>query len=244
MMKSLHKIKLVITDLDGSLVDFDNEPFHSSWDAIGNLLSKEKKEKWFKSRDLYIRRIDEAKKMTDKKKIENEWFQSDISMLKGEKEQDLIEKLFPLRYTPGAKPFFSEMDNQGKKIGILSAGLDFIIARVVKELSMDFYLCSEIEAENGFFTGKGENVVNLFNKQDYLLKICHQHNIALDETCYFGDNFNCVSCLNLVGLPIAINPKTDAVRKASRGNIIFDYTKAIELIRKYEINETKSRDKK
>ncbi|MBI5148633.1 HAD-IB family phosphatase [Candidatus Pacearchaeota archaeon] len=229
----MKKIKLIVTDFDGCLVKFENEPYNSSWDAMGLLLPDTKKRLWFSERDRYIDLIHSTEEIERKIEIDKEWFYRDLSLLAGESVNYFLENIFPLNYTSGAKEFFSSVKKNGQKIGILSAGLDFIIEKSAKELNMDFYICSEAEIKNRVLTGKGNFIVTLFNKDRHFSNLLANYSLKKENSCYFGDNFNCISCIEKAGLGIAVNAKTKAVEDAAKYSIN-DFMQAIPLIEEYK----------
>jgi len=226
-------IKLIATDFDGTLVHFENEPYNSSWDALGSLLDEEKKQKWYNIRDYHISKLKNCSKQ-DNSKIYADWFDSQLSLLKGYTEDFFKEKILPLKYSEGAKEFFSIAKKRGKIIGILSSGIDFIVEEAARELEMDFCLSTLICKEEEIFTGKGISIVNLENKLEHLKKICKNYKVNIEEVCYFGDNFNCEPVLKVVGLGIAFNPKTEETAKSAK-HIIYDFREALPIIENYEL---------
>ena len=50
------KIEAIITDMDGTLVQYENSDYKSSWDAIGNRLTGWRKDQWFLNLDKAIDR--------------------------------------------------------------------------------------------------------------------------------------------------------------------------------------------
>lgn len=225
-------IKLIATDFDGTLVNFNNEPFNSGWDAVGALLVEEKRKKWHSIRDYYIDKLSKLSE-ADKLKVYDSWFEDQLKLLEGVNENFLKEKLFPLKYTLGADEFFKEAKKQGKITGILSSGIDFLIEQASIDLEMDFFACCKLEKKGKIFTGKGKSIINLYNKLDYLKKLCKDYKISLEEVCYFGDNFNCEPVLKAAGLGIALNPKSEETKKAANYTI-YDFRDALSLIKQYE----------
>jgi HAD superfamily phosphoserine phosphatase-like hydrolase len=227
---------MIVSDFDGTLVRFDNEPYESSWDEVGKNLKVYKRKKWLTARNKYMGLINQAKTIKEKVEIEKKWFDCDLDLMKGENIQELLKKILPLNYTPGAKEFFYEMQKEKIKTGVLSAGIDFVIKEAVNELGIDFYICAEIEAKSGTITGRGKANNNLQNKLTILKKICQNNRIKLEEVAYFGDNFNCQKCIESSGLGIAINAKSDEIKKAAKYSFE-NFADAIEIIKKY--NKTK-----
>jgi HAD superfamily phosphoserine phosphatase-like hydrolase len=224
-------IKLVISDFDGTIVQLHGI-YQSSWDSVGNLLESDKRKKWFESRDKYLDSISKTKSTTEKNKIEKIWFNSDLSLMKGSRV-DYFLKNIEMNYTPGAQNFFEESKKQGKIIGILSSGIDFIIEKVAKELNFDFFLCSQVFHSKGIINGKGKEVVTLQNKLVWFKKIREKYQVKPKEVVYLGDHFNCVPCLKEAGLGIAINAKTEEVKKAAKYSLR-DFNGVLELIKNYD----------
>ncbi len=83
------KIKALVVDMDGTAVSYPNEPFHSSWDALAEILSKEKKQKWFELRDTYLKKG---------ALFYSEWFEKQVSFLSGLELQKVSRYLFPIPY--------------------------------------------------------------------------------------------------------------------------------------------------
>ncbi len=224
-------IKLIISDFDGTIAQLHGQ-YQSSWDSVGNLLKKQKREEWFAVRDFYLGKIHKAGSITDKLRLEAQWFAQDLYLMKGENVENLLQRI-EMNYTKGAREFFKEMKKQGKIIGILSAGVDFIIEKAAKELEMDFSICTKIYHKNGILTGEGEDVVDLQNKLDWFKKLRKKYHIRPKEVVYLGDHFNCIPCLKEAGLGIAINAKTEEVKKAAK-YALKDFRGAAKLIGDYE----------
>jgi len=204
------KIEAIICDMDGTLVDYPNEPFHSSWDALAEALPETLREEWGELRDFYYY----------KKELCAEWYKKQVALLKGIKLTDIENYLFPAPYSPGVKDFFSNRDGYIK--GIVSAGVDFVAKRVAKELYFDFATGSPIEVKDGIFTGEGECILDLWRKDLDILKIAKEYSLNLQKVMYIGDNDNDIPCFALVGISIAFKPKTE-LTKSSAKYIINDF---------------------
>jgi len=193
------EIKGFVSDMDGTLIKFPNEPFQSSWDALGDLLSN--KEEWYALRDFYY----------PKREFYREWFSKQVSLLKGLSVKIVEESLFPLPYSKGAKKFFSSLN--GFKKGILSSGINVVAEKIASELGFDFIFCSYLEIEGGVFTGKGRESGDLWRKDLDLAKMAEKMGLSLEEIAYIGDHENDIPAFRVAGLSIAFNPKNEKVRK-------------------------------
>jgi phosphoserine phosphatase len=187
------KARLIVTDMDGSAVQYPYGDFASSWDALTEILSKDEKEKWFSFVEKYYGKEDYQS-----------WFNAQVDLLKGKRLCDAENFLFPIPYSPGFKEFFSH--SNGAKKAILSAGIDIVARKIAQDLNFDFWIAQSLGIENGFFTGTGKGIVDYRNKTNLLTEISKNFNIPLSDSCYIGDTPGDIGCLELVGFPIAFNP--------------------------------------
>ncbi len=197
-------VKLIVTDGDGTLWEYNNEPFKSSWDALPEILPKEQKDKWFLLRDSFFRDF-EAKEHSYSK-----WFNDQLGILKGNSFLDVEKFLFPVPYSAGAKEFFPSLNI---KKGILSSGVSFVADKAKEELGMDFAFSNILNVDKGIFTGDGELVLDLEGKGDMIRRIAKENRVKLSEVCFIGDNSNDIPALEIVGHPFAFNPKDKNMNK-------------------------------
>ncbi len=205
-------VKMILTDGDGTLWQYDNHPFKSGWDALTRAFSEEQRERWFLVRNFYLQQ-ENAGKYT-------KWFTSQLSMLEGVSLESVCKFLFPIPYSPGAKEFFSSLDGRYKK-GIVSSGINIVADRAKEELGMDISFSNILETNEGYFTGKGELVLGLDEKGELVKKIADEHKIHLSDICFIGDNDNDLPALEIVGHPFVINPKD---KRLEGYNQIEDFT--------------------
>ncbi len=199
-----NKIEAIICDMDGTLVNYPNEPFHSSWDALKGALSEDLREKWKALSEFYY----------PKRELYNEWYKNEVALLRGIKVENVGEHLFPVPYSPGVKEFFANRD--GYLRGIVSAGVGIVAERILDELGFDFSISNSIEVDAGKFTGEGESLINLWGKDLDILKIAERYHLNLKRVIYVGDNENDISAFGVVGVPVAFNPKNPQTEKAAK----------------------------
>lgn len=189
------KMKMIVTDQDGSAIKGRIPPFYSGWDEIGECLPEELRKEWYRVRDYYY----------PKKELYSEWFQKQLDLLKGIPVKTVTDRIFPLPYAQGFLEFFKNIP-KGIVKGLLSAGIDLIAKKIQEEAELDFIHANKIHIENDIFTGTGKEVSGLWNKRSLLENIAEEHGILLSETCFIGDNSNDKGCLEAVGYPYIINP--------------------------------------
>ncbi len=216
-----NKIKMIVTDMDGTLVDYKNPEIYSSWDALYNALGlSEENNKLLK--EYY-----------PKKELEPEWTDKQVGLLKGKSLKQGLNGLFPIPYSKGAKEFFTSLDGTYKR-GILTTGISLVADTIKEELNFDFSVSNILHHKNEVFTGTYEAKVWLWlwKKADKLKEISAKFKVALEDICFIGDNDNDIGCFRIVGLPVAFNPKTEETRKNAK-YVISDF---IELKGILEIN--------
>jgi phosphoserine phosphatase len=197
------QIKMIISDMDGTIVHYEKGQFKSTWDALyqGYGLQKENQDLW----DYYH----------DKKELETEWTDKLVCLLKGLPIKKGIESLFPIPYSKGVKPFFKNLSTKYIR-GILTTGISLVAEAARDELDMNFALSFILNHKNEIFDGTYDCKVKLWGKGDKLEELSANLNIDLDKICFIGDNENDIPCFERVGLPIAFNPKTDRTAKNAR----------------------------
>ncbi len=193
-------IKMILTDGDGTLWEYNNKPFQSSWDALPESFPPKMKERWFSMRDAFFN--------TRKAKVTSysDWFDHQLRMLKGHSLSSVEKFLFPIPYSKGARNFFLNLKT-GHKKGIVSSGVNLVADRARDELGMNFSFSNVLNVKNGRFTGDGNLLLDLDGKADVVRRIAKDNNTRLSEICFVGDNENDLPVLEIVGRPIAFNPK-------------------------------------
>lgn len=104
---------------------------------------------------------------------------------------------------------------KGATIVLLSASLDFICKPVMKNLHFDDVLCTELEVNNGHYTGvlKG-NYCYGKEKLKRALEYCTLHNCEITTAYYYADSVADIPVLEAVGFPQCVNPKPALLRLA------------------------------
>jgi len=203
------RIKYVFLDVDGTLVHYNKGSFGSSWDALAFSLGV------FEQTNLL------TKKYYPQKNKHEEWARKEVSLFEGKSVLLAQKHLYPIPYSLGVKEFAEK--SKGKFIrGILSTSVDVVAEKITKELDLDFCICNVLGRENGRFNGKLDYNVPLWKKDIVLKNFCEKNEFKLKNIAFVGDHENDIPCFEIVGLPIAFNPKKLEVSKKAKG-IISDF---------------------
>jgi phosphoserine phosphatase len=100
--------------------------------------------------------------------------------------------------------------------GLLSGCLDLVGKPAAAEMELDFFFCNNLHVDGGIFSGTMDYAVPVWHKYLFIPQICQKFQITPEEICHVGDHENDICCFELVGLPVAFNPKLDQVAKMAK----------------------------
>ena len=101
------------------------------------------------------------------------------------------------------------------KVVILSSAPAQICMEMAKNLGMDDIICSDLEAIDGYLTGRPVgNLCFDVEKEIRLRAYCEMRYIKTSDVWYYGDSISDLPALNLAGNPVCINPDNKLKRIA------------------------------
>jgi HAD superfamily hydrolase (TIGR01490 family) len=106
-----------------------------------------------------------------------------------------------------AKRMIEAQKSRGELVCLLTATNRYIAEPVATLFGIEHILATELELENGVFTGSHAGTYccgagKLVHMQSFLL----EHKGSLERSSYFGDSTNDIPILEKVGFPYATNP--------------------------------------
>jgi HAD superfamily phosphoserine phosphatase-like hydrolase len=197
------KPQAIICDMDGTLVQYPIEPYHSTWDALSLAFSESKRKEWIEIRDSHIK----------KRGGYDAWFAAQLNLLKGTLISEVNKHIFPIPYSKGVVSFFNGL-NGNCLTGILSAGVNIVAEKIMKELGLDFQFSNYLEVDKGKFTGKGK--IGVEQKEKILQGIVEGYGLKLENIIFVGDGYGDIPIFKIVGTPVAYGRKFDEVTKRAK----------------------------
>jgi HAD superfamily hydrolase (TIGR01490 family) len=118
----------------------------------------------------------------------------------------VIEKLIPAVYSD-AKAEIEIHRKKNAHIVILSSAIKQICSKMAIDLNIDDIICSDLETENGFLTGRSNGPLCFGEeKKIRLLEYCNRINARTSDAWYYGDSISDLAVLSSVGNPRCVNP--------------------------------------
>jgi phosphoserine phosphatase len=188
-MNEIHRFKLVIFDLDGTLTQE-----RSIWEYIHKQLGK-----WYGFAEEY-------QKLFLAGKISYEEFcERDAQVWKGMKLVELLEIVKSVPFHLGADKLINHLRNKGLKIAMVSSGLSLLSDWVHKKYGFDYSISNDLLHENGVLTGKVKIQVYFDKKAEWVKRILRQFRMRPEEVIAIGDSAGDVDMFQMAGFSIAFN---------------------------------------
>ncbi|RLG83500.1 MAG: phosphoserine phosphatase [Thermoprotei archaeon] len=197
---SLHGI--VFFDCDGVLTDNA-----SSWQHL---------HEYFRSYDnSYFAKLYEERKISYL-----DWMKIDIALMINSWGKPIkfneVEKAFKeINLRSDAYYVIKTIKQMGFIVGVISSGIDVLVKKICKELSVDICLYNELYFdEKGELIPGGKDWVPLLEKPFLIQKIAKGLGFTLDRVVYVGDSKWDIPVFRIVGLSVAIKPCNEACKEA------------------------------
>ena len=121
------------------------------------------------------------------------------------------------RVSPAALACVLEHQAQGHAIALLSGSLSLLLAPLQEELGADWLIATELQRENGQFTGA---IAGLHprgpNKLRLLQELSRTHGFDLSQAYAYGDHIQDSYLFRSIGHPVAVNPSWRLKRRARK----------------------------
>jgi phosphoserine phosphatase len=183
------KVKIVLFDVDGVLVDEK-----SSWHVIHRYMGVE--DEADRGTRMYLEGIiDYLGWMKHDTRAWSKAKRIHISDLK-----KVFEKI-PIR--PEAVDVARKLHRKGYLIGLVSAGIDLLVARVAREVGADVWIANKLSYDKAGYLVEGGVPLVPAEKKDYAVKkILGELGLKPEEAAFVGDSVWDIPAFLIVGTPI------------------------------------------
>ncbi len=126
------------------------------------------------------------------------------------------EEIAPRVSRPGIACVLEHQD-QGHIVVLLTGSLSFLLLPLKEELGADWLIATEVDRDNGRFTGKIQGLhPRGVNKLRLLLNLALAQRLDLSQSYAYGDHIQDLHLFRNIGHPVAVNPSWRLRRQARR----------------------------
>jgi HAD superfamily hydrolase (TIGR01490 family) len=143
--------------------------------------------------------------------------------LEGTYESEMIEKSalwhsrdLERQVAPKALEAIAAHRERGDVVVLLTGGGPYAARNVARTVGIEHVLCTELEVEDGRFTGRLSQRCFGSHKVTVAERWADEHGIDLDEAVFYSDSYNDLPMLSRIGQPIAVNADPRLRRHAER----------------------------
>ncbi len=163
---------MVVFDMDGTLIEAK-----SSWWLIHEAMGTSDQAKEYER--MYREGIIDYEK----------WAELDISTWIGKDFSPALSTLKKVRLMKGAQEAVGLLRSKGFLVGIISAGLNVVLEKVLEKIKLDFHEVNELELEDNIVMG-WKTRVGYRDKGIKVIELSERFSIPLDHVTVVGDAEN------------------------------------------------------
>lgn len=152
------------------------------------------------------------------------WTESTLMAFRGQSEQELgvqaaqwfIDYVRPTIYAE-ARELIAKHHAQGHVVALVSGANKFVLRPLADDLGVEHIMCTQMEVEDGVFTGRPVQPVCFGEGKIYWLQqLLERDELDLAKSWFYTDSITDQPLLDLVGHPVVVNPDPLLYREARR----------------------------
>lgn len=120
--------------------------------------------------------------------------------------QDALQEVITPYIYAEARELIDHHREQGHHVAIVTASPSVMVEPIATELGVDHLIATELDVEDGKFTGKVVHFNKGNSKVERIRTLALSHGYNLDQSYAYTDSFTDLPMLELVGHPHAVNP--------------------------------------
>ena len=197
------RFRLVIFDLDGTLIRLDK----SVWQLLHDALGTDPEERTATLRAARSGAI-----------TYDEWFQTDLVMLReaGARRGDIARILGGLEVQEGAWELMDALREAGTRLAVISGGLKMTVDLAFPDFEFDRVFINEVHYdEEGTILGGASTPYDGPGKARGLEKLAREWDLSADEIAFVGDGSNDVEIAACAGFSVAWGNAPEGLKAVS-----------------------------
>jgi phosphoserine phosphatase len=169
-----------------------------------------------------------------------EFMRRDISLWGRRSHEEIRQVLLRYDLDPEAESLITKLRQDGRRVVIISAGIDILVGEVARRLGIEHFLANGLETDaHGNLTGNGILRVDLRRKDVALRRVAEALGCPLDQTVYVGDSPFDLPALHASGLGIGYGGRAWVCQRSGRVDAWADTLGDIlRIIREFELSYT------
>jgi len=157
-------------------------------------------EKWRSYDDMFLHN-----RITSRERLDNQY-----RLLSGLNLTDVLREVSKVDVIEGVRETVVKLQGHGLGVILLTDNPDFLCANLVERFGFNGYVASKVPVVNGRIEN---DVQSMTDKRDGLRKYCAWLSISMKKCIHVGDWTNDVPVFRVVGHSIALNSRSEKVRK-------------------------------
>lgn len=207
---------LIAFDVDGTLID--DTIF--VWKTLHDHFATDREARARAKDDFFAGRISYQR-----------WFEHDIELLlaRGANRARMIEAISAMRPMDGAHEALAALVDAEVTLAVISGSLSFVLDHVFPEHPITDVLINHVGFdEAGEIVSWRHTDYDMAHKADGLRMLAEKHGVPLERCAFVGDHFNDVEAVQLAGLGVAFNCKSDDL--AAAADVVVDSSDLRDLL--------------
>jgi len=121
--------------------------------------------------------------------------------------EEVFEKHLAAEIYPESRALVRAHQDRGHTVALVSSATRYQVAPLARDLGVEHVLCTELEVEDGVFTGRVEHPT-CFGEGKLMAaqRLAESHDVDLDQSYFYSDSKDDLPLLDAVGRPRPLNP--------------------------------------
>ena len=203
--------KLIVFDVDGTLIDNDGLNGSRYWESLHQVLLGDEGDRTNQARKARYMRGELSY---------TEWCALDLEDFKtsGATRDDFVRIANMQRLIPGARETVAALHDAGFLLAVISGSIDTLLDTLFPDHPFSDLLINTTHFDDTKMVSYNACTFDGPGKADALRMLAAKHGVAIEDTVFIGDGFNDIDVLRAAGLGIVFCPHEQ--RTADAANVV------------------------